>query len=200
MIVDLFLVYQFIRRLATPFNKWDAYKLGIIDETGKVLIKKKDFKTAEQKKAWGIFDTMVANIKKLLAKAPGGGSKLASYAAALYLIREWNHFTDQSLLTDEVTEDQLLESLSIFNDIYVNYTLVEGFNDIYVNYTLVEGNVNKKINIKPELEETPVNSVGGGNIAGLDATAFSKEAQKKWTSQNKVKKKTLKDMRGVLNK
>ena len=43
MVVDLFLVYQFIRRLATPFNKWKAYELGIIDDEGKVLIKRKDF-------------------------------------------------------------------------------------------------------------------------------------------------------------
>ena len=28
------------------------------------------------------------NVKKLMAKAPGGGSRLASYAAALYLIKE----------------------------------------------------------------------------------------------------------------
>jgi len=41
MIVDLFLVYQFIRRLATPFIKWDAFKEGVIDKDGKVLIKKK---------------------------------------------------------------------------------------------------------------------------------------------------------------
>ena len=31
MVVDLFLVYQFVRRLATPFEKWEAYKEGIID-------------------------------------------------------------------------------------------------------------------------------------------------------------------------
>ena len=41
MVVDLFLVYQFIRRLATPFNKWDAYKEGVIDDKGNILIKKK---------------------------------------------------------------------------------------------------------------------------------------------------------------
>jgi len=51
MVVDLFLVYQFIRRLATPFDKWDAYKEGIIDDKGKVLIKKKDFTNSRQRKA-----------------------------------------------------------------------------------------------------------------------------------------------------
>ena len=25
-VIDIYLVYQFLRRLATPFEKWDAYK------------------------------------------------------------------------------------------------------------------------------------------------------------------------------
>lgn len=86
--VDLFLTYQFLRRLATPFTEWDAYKLGIIDENGKVLRKAKTFTKPEEKLAWGYFDRLVANLKKLLAKVPGGQTKLASYAAALLLIKE----------------------------------------------------------------------------------------------------------------
>ena len=34
MVIDLFLLYQFIKRLATPFKEWDAYELGIIDAKG----------------------------------------------------------------------------------------------------------------------------------------------------------------------
>ena len=182
MIVDLFLVYQFIRRLATPFTKWNAFTLGVIDKDGKVLIKKKD-RDDKQKKAWGIFDIMVANLKKILAKVPGGSSTIASYAAALYLIKEWNHFSEDSLLTEDITEEQLEESLSIFND-------------RYVNYILIAENVNSKIDIKPELEEEPLNSVGSGNIAGMDAGHMSKAGQKKWTSSNKSKKKRLRDIMG----
>ena len=51
MVVDLFLVYQFIRRLATPFNKWKAYEDGVIDANGKILVKKKD-RDSKQNKAW----------------------------------------------------------------------------------------------------------------------------------------------------
>lgn len=261
MIVDLFLVYQFIRRLATPFVKWDAYKLGIIDKDGKVLIKKKDLKTPEQKKAWGIFDIMVANLKKLLAKVPGGSSTIASYAAALYLIKEWNHFSEDSLLTEDITEEQLEESLLLFSSAYLNYTtLAENVNSLLTEKLKKSDSMgtwikdfqdsdapqfkgkskekkrqmaiaakldaerqdeacwdgyrqvgmkkkngkevpncvpeNKKINTKPELDEEPANNVGSGNIAGLDGSAFSKSAQKKWTSQNKSKKKTLRDIMG----
>jgi len=125
MVVDLFLVYQFIRRLATPFDKWDAYKEGIIDDKGKVLIKKKDFTNSRQRKAWGIFDIMIANLKKILGKVPGGQSRLASYAAALFLIKEYKAFTDESMLTEDLTEEDLEESLLLFNDRYVNYITEE---------------------------------------------------------------------------
>jgi hypothetical protein len=124
MVVDLFLVYQFIRRLATPFNKWEAYKQGIIDKDGKVLIKSKDFTKGSQRKAWGVFDRMIANLKKLLAKIPGGSSQFASYAAALFLIKEYKHFTDESLLNEEWTDEQLDESMHLFHIRYNHYTIL----------------------------------------------------------------------------
>mgnify|MGYP003636782710 FL=1 len=179
MVVDLFLVYQFIRRLATPFKKWDAFKRGVIDKDGQILIKKKDRDTG-QKKAFGIFDLMVLNMKKLLGKLPGGSSTIASYAAALFLIKEYKIFTDEAMINEivELSEEQLEESLSIFND-------------LYVNYTMLAENVNKN------LEEEPTNNVSGGNIAGMDGGHMSKKNQKKWTSSNSsTKRKRLRDIIG----
>ena len=83
MIVDLFLVYQFIKRLATPFKEWEAYKLGIIDEKGNQLVKRKQFRKQKEHDAFGIFDLMITKLKKLLEKVPGGKTRIASYAAAL---------------------------------------------------------------------------------------------------------------------
>jgi hypothetical protein len=113
MVVDLFLVYQFIRRLVTPFNKWEAYELGIIDDKGNILRKKRD-RTPEERRKFGVFDIMILKLKKLLAKIPGGTTKLASYATALWLIREWNHFSSESLLVEDVSEDQIDESIDKF--------------------------------------------------------------------------------------
>lgn len=98
--VDLFLVYQFLKRLSTPFEQWDAYKLGIIDRQGKVLKPSSEQSTAAEKQAWGYFDRMVANLKKLLAKVPGGSTRLASYAAALLLLKEQDnlkHMSDEEM-------------------------------------------------------------------------------------------------------
>jgi hypothetical protein len=97
--LDLVYTYQFVKRLATPFNKWKAYKLGIIDENGNVLRKSADLKTPEEVAAWGLFDRLVANIKKIIGKVPLGKTRLASYAAALLLLKESVHNLDE--LNDE---------------------------------------------------------------------------------------------------
>lgn len=121
MVVDLFLVYQFIRRLATPFEKWPAYKEGVIDEKGNILKGKRERNTRAEKESFGIFDLMILKLKKLLAKVPGGSSRLASYAAALWLIKEWKHFSKDSMLNESVTDKQLNESLDLFLSRYCYY-------------------------------------------------------------------------------
>lgn len=99
-VVDIFVLYQFLRRLVTPFEKWEAYKTGVIDKDGKVVTDKKD-RTQEQEKSWGYFDRLVANLKKLLGKIPGGKSRIASFAAALLLLREENIDPDDMDLLQE---------------------------------------------------------------------------------------------------
>lgn len=92
--INLFFVYQFVKLLTTPFEEWELFKLGIIDEKGNTLKKRRDLRTAEEKDAVTPFVNLVKNIKKTLSKF-AGKSKLASYAAALYLIKEHKMFTDE---------------------------------------------------------------------------------------------------------
>ena len=87
-LVDMFLTYQFLKRINTPFEEWSAYKLGIIDKNGKVLKKRRQLKTAQQRAAWGYFDIVTTNLKKLLAKVPGGQSQTGTLAASYLLMRE----------------------------------------------------------------------------------------------------------------
>ena len=87
-LVNAFVIYKFIKLLVTPFEKTDAFKLGIIDKDGNYLKKQKDLESKQEKLASNIFTRLVFNIKKLLAKVPGGSSRLGSFATALYLIRE----------------------------------------------------------------------------------------------------------------
>ena len=82
---DYYLTYKFIKALIQPFNQTDAYKLGIIDDEGNILKKKRDLKTTEEKDAYGFFNRMVWNLKKLIQKGPVIGKSLGSLAAATYM-------------------------------------------------------------------------------------------------------------------
>ena len=84
---DLGYTFRFIRMMVMDWKDWDAYKLGLIDENGK-RIKKVRLDNEEKKSAYTPFIRLAANIKRLVAKIPGGGSKLGSFASALYLIKE----------------------------------------------------------------------------------------------------------------
>jgi hypothetical protein len=102
-IIDIYLIYQFIRRLVTPFDQMEAFKQGIIDKDGKFLKKRRDLRTSAERNALGYFDVLIINLKKLLGQFPGGRTRLATYAAALYLIREDTN--------KEHSEEMLIEGL-----------------------------------------------------------------------------------------
>jgi hypothetical protein len=91
---DLTYTLRFLRLLTTKFEDTTAYKLGLIDEKGKKL---RSPKTNEEKSAYNAFHRLVFNLKKLLAKVPGGSSKFASYVSALFLIKEHLDLSDKSI-------------------------------------------------------------------------------------------------------
>ena len=90
-VIDIYILYKIIKDLATPFNETEAFKLGIVDEKGQ---RRRDSrgvkivpKTKEEKAADGYYQRFIRNLKKLMTKL-GFGSKVATFAAALLLIRE----------------------------------------------------------------------------------------------------------------
>ena len=92
--IDLFVTYRFIKLLVTPFEKTDAYRLGIIDADGKRILvpgttnKPTPLRTVEEKSAYTVLHKLVFNIKKIFAKVPGLRTKLGTYAAALFLLKD----------------------------------------------------------------------------------------------------------------
>ena len=96
--IDLFVTYRFIKLLTTPFEKTDAYKLGIIDENGNRVMpppiagvrqtKPATLGTTAEKNAYTILNKLVFNIKKIFAKVPGLRTKVGTYAAALFLLKD----------------------------------------------------------------------------------------------------------------
>ena len=96
--IDLFVTYRFIKLLVTPFEKTDAFKLGIIDEKGARIMpapvagvrqtKPEPLRTTEEKNSYTILHKLVFNIKKIFEKVPGLRTKLGTYAAALFLLKD----------------------------------------------------------------------------------------------------------------
>lgn len=150
MVVDLFLVYNFLKRLATPFESWAAYKSGVIDKDGNILIPK-DKRSSDEKKSFGIFDLMILKLKKIINQVPGNQASkmLASYAAALYLIKEHNMFQDGILLSESIQTEESLDSI------------LTGFSNGYSDYTTSVDLVNHFV------EEVITNSAGSGAVAGI---------------------------------
>jgi hypothetical protein len=109
---DLIYTYRFLRILTTPFEKTRAFELGLIDAEGK-RIKSQRKDTPERRSAYTLFHRLVFNIKRLMAKVPGGSSRLASYAAALFLLKETYGLSERSigliLKECDVTPDDILK-------------------------------------------------------------------------------------------
>jgi len=115
---DLAYTFRFVRMLVLKWEDWDAYKLGIIDENGK-RDKSVKLDNDEKKSAYTPFIRLAANVKRLLNKIPVGGSKLGSFAAALFLIKESNNLADHQLekILDECgidPVDMMMESSQWF--------------------------------------------------------------------------------------
>lgn len=110
---DLTYTFRFIRMLVMRWENWDAYKMGIIDKEGK-RIKEKKIETSEEKASYTPFIRLCANIKRLVSKVPGGGSKLGSFAAALFLIKEKYNLNDTHL--KKILEEVGVESLDFLSE------------------------------------------------------------------------------------
>jgi hypothetical protein len=97
---DVVYTIRFLKLLVTKFEDTDAYKAGIIDAEGK---KNPDFdmdKMANRdayRDNYTSFHRLVFNLKKIMAKAPGGSSLVARYGAALALIKEHGDLSDSQL-------------------------------------------------------------------------------------------------------
>ena len=98
-------LYKLISRMIKPIKKTKAYELGIVDEKGKILRKRKTLKTKEEKDALTRLDIFVFNLKRVLG--PLGRSKLANIVGAMYLLKEQDNL---EILEGEENRYVLIES------------------------------------------------------------------------------------------
>ena len=108
--VDLVITYRVVKLLATPFEKQEAFKYGIIDKDGKVLRKFRTLKTTAEKKAYTMLHRFVFNLKRILQKA-GLGGRLGTFAVALgLLIREDKNYRPYKNLIESAVITYLKET------------------------------------------------------------------------------------------
>ena len=149
--IDLFVTYRFLKLLTTPFEKTDAFKLGIIDEKGNRIKKPKstrpavDLTTTELKNSYTILHKLVFNIKKIFDKVPGLRTKVGTYAAALFLLKDT---FKESVEDPDVFEKEFMKYLKE-NDIEFDETISEeviGFGEVLPkgNYVLDNDILNKE--------------------------------------------------------
>ena len=93
--IDALIAFRLIKLLVTPFNRTKAFKLGIIDDKGKVLIKSKDIdklptstQRLEARKSYTMLIRFVFNLKRLLSKVGIRGPIGSAAAAAIAFFKE----------------------------------------------------------------------------------------------------------------
>lgn len=169
---DLVYTFRFLTLLTTPFDKTKAFEAGIIDADGK---RNKEFNTntMEEREAYKNFYTpfhrLVFNVKRLMAKAPGGSSRIASYAGALYLIKENYSVSEKKILkgladigidsTDLLAEENqwfVLENSQLSPGVYIlkNEKIIDN----------VDIMVAKGSKVKVAEDSFPVGDIFGMNI------------------------------------
>ena len=165
--IDLFVTYRFLRLLTTPFEKTDAYKFGIIHDKGNRIKKPNSSKpavelnTSELKNSYTILHKLVFNIKKLFAKVPGLRTKVGTYAASLFLLKDTfkEHVEDPDMF-----EKQFMKYLKE-NDVEFDDSISEeviGFGEILPKgeYVLVNDILNK--------EEEELSAKKGDKVIAFD--------------------------------
>ena len=170
--IDLFVTYRFIKLLVTPFDKMPAYKLGIIDKDGQRVMEKTvsrgmqptQLKTDEEKSAYTVLHKLVFNIKKIFGKVPGLRTKLGTYAAALFLLKDTfkESVDDPDMFEKEFMKYLKEEGYEIDNTISEE---VIGFGEVLPKgeYTLVNDILNS--------EEEELTAKKGDKVVAFDDEA-----------------------------
>jgi len=112
--VDLFVVYRFLKLLVTPWEKQEAFKLGIIDKNGKALKRARDLGLESERSAFTLLHRLVFNCKRIMNKIPGVRTQLGTYATALFLLKE--HYNLDHIPEGEINKYLMENKLVSFDN------------------------------------------------------------------------------------
>ena len=150
-LVDTYLAYKFIKMLATPWKKMDAYKMGIIDAKGKrIRSEKADDAVRKAGSKYTNIHKVIINIKRLVSMVPGGKTRLGGAAAAIWLLRE--EAKQMNVENENIIEETFLEWLKD-NDSELDDGMNESFGK--VNLVVTKGDYilnGEKVTVKENTE------------------------------------------------
>jgi hypothetical protein len=172
--VDSVIAYRILKLLVTPFEKTDAYKLGIIDENGNELKRMRDLNTVQERDAYTLLHRLVYRLKKIIERVPIANKQLVSLAAAYSLIKE-------SLEEGKEPIDLELRYINkVKSDLNEELVLVEEYLNDRKMFTFKQ--------FSEEGEVAANNAAATPGVAGLppDQPPIGKKRQKKWVDSNSI--------------
>lgn len=106
--------FKFVTLLSKPFDKWDAFELGLIDEDGNIIKKPASNK---EKKALDVFENLVRKIKRILLRYLPN-KKLFSFLVAAYLLKVESTENNKIIyeINEELNEKEQKMLYSVLND------------------------------------------------------------------------------------
>ena len=160
--VDNVLAYRILSMLVKNFKDTQAYKLGLIDEKGK-LIKKPS--TSKEKDAYTYLHKLVFNMKKIINRLPGGESKLKSVVTALFLIKEYYESGNRttSLMEDRYKSLMDMDISLIEEEILVEKYMKDIEEDAPTNATGVAVSTDRPAIRKKDLKKYQIMNRRNGN-------------------------------------
>jgi hypothetical protein len=169
-LIDNAITMRVLWMLTTPFDRTDAYRLGIIDKTGKEIKPISKLNTDVEREAYTYLHRLVFRLKRIIHMVPVESKNFLSFAAAVALVKEGVEY-----------DEDILEEL---------FFMAHQEPDAIA---LAEELENRTLSFRQFVEEM---GVGGGAVAGIGINnpnipnqaepGVSKKAQANYKKKKKI--------------
>ena len=115
--IDKIVSFIVMKRLITPIKKSDAFKLGLIDRSGKII---KQPTTDEEKNSLSELDKLIFKLKNLM------GSRLAQLNTFMYLQSSQADFSNSIIVTGGIEKRGIVKRvLDDLNSLFEKYDITQ---------------------------------------------------------------------------
>lgn len=131
---DYIVAYKILKDLGTPWTKFKAYNLGLIDNKGEKI---RNSETSEEREAVNSYHKMIFNMKRLLQKVVGRNN-LAQQIVSLFLLKESEN---KELKLNENVTDYIIKYYKIdefSKGAKINENHQKMFIDAFIESTIID--------------------------------------------------------------